>query len=238
MMSTPIQFGIIVDVNARVAAVSPPPSWVQEERPRNGSSPRDGQQRRRRRRMYQPFLHGVPTTLIPRLHGAATTLETTLRTCWCPGLRFPAAAAGTTASATGDGGGCATPSSLIGAALHGDAADVASTVRMRASSRVAAELWRMETSPGPWDGAGMENAMVPDLPCVYLYVPDGYVRLWPARGSCWAPAASDHRCRCSSFGWFVRHGWCSCADHGSRMGEAILIQIFSYIYKCIYMSIR
>lgn len=104
--------------------------------------------------MYQHFLHGVPTSLIPRLHGAATALETALRT-WCPGLRFPAAA-GTTASAMGDGCccGCATPSSLLGAALHGDGGDNADTecmpltprhnddtVCMRASSRVASELW-------------------------------------------------------------------------------------------------
>ena len=236
-----------------VAAGSRSPSsrvQVHEERLRNGSSPREGrgrsrsQQRRRRRRVYQHFLHGVPMmTLILRLHGAATTLETAVRTwCPCPGLRFPAAAAaGTTASATADVCGCATPSSLFGAALHGDGGDDAGTVRMRASSRVAAELWRMETSPG----VGQE---------------------WRTR---WSRIFRLYICRLRMLGWRWRRvrtfgcgqrvgvaghlqrpftaavapclGGSFAMDgarvrHGSRMGEAISHPNL-FVYKCIYMSI-
>lgn len=167
--------------------------------------------------MYQHFLHGVPTSLIPRLHGAATALETALRT-WCPGLRFPAAA-GTTASAMGDGCccccGCATPSSLLGAALHGDGGDNADTVCMHASSQrrhcVHARL--VSRSVGAV-ACGQRKRLNEAWGSVCIYVRFRMVGWRPARESCccWAPAASVHRAAVAPHllpCWFVRHGWCS-----------------------------
>ena len=227
-----------------VAAGSRSPSsrvQVHEERLRNGREGRSrSQQRRRRRMVYQHFLHGVPMmTLILRLHGAATTLETAVRTwCPCPGLRFPAAAAaGTTASATADVCGCATPSSLLGAALHGDGGDDAGTVRMRASSRVAAELWRMETSPGVGrDGNGERDSSGPS---VCIFVGSGW--LVGAGGACMFGCGQRvgvvwHMRRPFTAAVAPRLGGSFAMDgarvrHGTRIGEAISHPnlFFSYI---------
>jgi hypothetical protein len=181
-------------------------------------------------------------TLIPRLHGAATTLETALRT-WCPGLRFPAAAAaGTTARATGDGCGCATPSSLLGAALHGDGGDVAGTVRMRASSRVATELWRMKTSPAlGWDGNG-ERGGSGSSECIFV----GSGWLVGGGGGCTFGCGQRvgvvvHLRRPFTAAVAPCLGGSFAMDgarvlYGSRIGEAISRPNF-FVYKCIYMHV-
>lgn len=81
------------------------------------------------------------------------------------------------------------------------------SVCMRASSRVASELW-----PMLWTTKTVNEAW--GSVCIYIYVRFRMVGWRPARESCccWAPAASVHRAAVAPHllpCWFVRHGWCS-----------------------------